>query len=143
MRAAALARASLVVLVLATVFAIFYAQELKRQDPLLQRPTRGTISFQPTGPLRNAHIHRFAHFDVRATVQDTLRVSIISERTRRTAFVIVVAVPKYQSRPVSWDGRTAAGTPAPTGLYFLRVHFERHGQTVQPALLLALVGRSA
>jgi hypothetical protein len=136
--AASLARASLVVLVIATVLAVFYAQELKHQDPLLQEPRGGTIGFQPTGPLTNAHITRFAHFDVRATVQDTLRVSIISERTHATAFVIVVSVPKYQHRAVSWDGRTAAGTLAPTGLYLLRVLFEHHGQTVQPALLLHL-----
>ena len=81
----ALARLSLVVLVAATFLAIFYAQELKRQPPLLQYAEPGaSLPFQPAGALASPHVHRFAHFKVRGTsVGDTLAVSIVNERTGR------------------------------------------------------------
>jgi hypothetical protein len=143
-RAAALARASFAALVIATFLAIFYAQELKHRDPLLKKPRGGTISFKPVGALPpSGRIHHFAHFDVRATEADTLRVAVVSERSQRLEFVIVVSVRPYVSRGVSWNGRTAAGALAPPGLYSLRVHFEHHGATIRPRLLLRLLGPRA
>jgi hypothetical protein len=55
-----------------------------------------------------------------------------------------LVVHEYRSVLLSWAGTTSAGTPAPAGLYELRVRFERAGQTViVPGFRLALKGRSA
>ena len=50
LRAATLARASFVALVLATFAAFFIAQDLKRVDPLVNGSTRAVVRFRPSGP---------------------------------------------------------------------------------------------
>jgi hypothetical protein len=137
-RAATLARAALAVLVAASV-----AQALKREAPLLKRPRGYTARFQPAG---DGHpFDRAAHFDVEATVGDVLDVSVLT-LSGRVVDVIAprLVVHEYRSVLLSWAGTTSAGTPAPAGLYELRVRFERAGQTViVPGFRLALKGRSA
>jgi len=135
-RAATLARAALAVLVAASVGAFFIAQALKR-------PHSYTDSFQPSG---DGHpFDRAAHFDVRATVGDSLDVSVLTLSGRVIDVIAThLVVHEYRSVPLSWGGRTSAGTPAPAGLYELRVRFERAGQTViVPGFRLALKGPSA
>jgi hypothetical protein len=142
-RAATLARAALAVLVAASVGAFFIAQALKREAPLLKRPHSYTDSFQPSG---DGHpFDRAAHFDVRATVGDSLDVSVLTLSGRVIDVIAThLVVHEYRSVPLSWGGRTSAGTPAPAGLYELRVRFERAGQTViVPGFRLALKGPSA
>ena len=138
--AATLARVSFAVLVLATFLAIFYAQELKRQAPLLFSPTGGVIRFQPRGTITTAHVTHFAHFKVKASVGDILVVSIVDARSGRTVRTYTVPVHEYSHRSVSWDGLTTAGRPAPAGSYRVRVHFRAQGSTVEPALVLVLLG---
>jgi hypothetical protein len=139
-RAATLARLSLVALVAATFLAIFYAQELKREKKLLLRPYPGVEMFEPGGGGKAVSgFDEEAHFSVRASVPDTLEVSIVSERTHRTVFVTNVRVREYRSVPVTWDGRTAAGTPAPPGDYRLSIHFRDRDRTVQATLTLDLL----
>jgi len=138
-RAATLARVSVALLAVATFLAIFYAQELKRRDPLLMMPTGHWVQrFQPAGPLRDPH--RYAHFDVKATVDDTLVVSIASARTGATVDTVTLTVSKYRRAPISWNGRLRSGALAPPGRYRIRVHFEHGGQTIAPAAQLQLDG---
>jgi hypothetical protein len=142
LRAATLARAALGLLVAASVAAFFYAQALKREDPLLKRPKSYTDTFQPSGARHR--LHRAAHFDVRASVADVLDISVVTPSGRH---VDVIAnglhVREYRSVPLHWDGRTTAGTPAPPGLYELQVRFELAGQTlIAPGFRLLLKGSS-
>jgi hypothetical protein len=142
-RAATPARISLVALVIATFLAIFYAQEVKREAKLLNEPfSSHVVSFQPVGPITRPHVTREAHFHVRATVDDTLAVAIVDERSGRTERVLVTRVHAYKHVDLTWNGRTATGTLAPPGRYRLSVHFERRDQTVTPTEQLALLGPS-
>ena len=103
-RAATLAGAVFAVLVLASVAALFYAQVLKREAPLLLKP-QGTDTFEPAGNGRE-HPHE-AHFDVRTSVDDVLDVSVVSVGGRQVA-VIRTGLPirRYQHQALSWNGRT-------------------------------------
>jgi hypothetical protein len=142
-RAATLARLSLVLVAAATFVAIFYAQELKREDPLLKRYWPLVVTFRPTGPLP-PHVYRDAHFHLRTSVSDTLVVSIVSRRTGRIVAVLPsLAMRAYQHRSPSWDGRTASRTLAPPGVYTLSIRFVNADQTVKPALMLHLEGPAA
>lgn len=134
LRAATLARASFVALVLATFAAFFIAQDLKRVDPLVNGSTRGVVRFRPSGPGT-----RFAHFHVKTTVSGVIGVGIVSERTGRTVDVIRVRVRRYRHHSVQWPGTTTAGGVAPPGRYRVTVHFVQGGQTVplvHPILVL-------
>jgi hypothetical protein len=142
-RAATLARISLLAVAAATFLAIFYAQELKREDPLLKYALPAVVRFQPTGP-RAPHVTRDAHFDLRTSVNDTLVVAVVSDRTGRTVTTLpAVAMTAYRHRHLSWDGRAAHGAFAPPGIYTLAIHFVRAGQTVKPALTIHLEGPAA
>ena len=128
-RAATLASAVFAVLVLASIAALFYAQVLKREAPLLLKPQGWIDTFQPGGNGRQRP--REAHFAVRTSVDDVLDVSVVTGGGRRGA-VIRTGLPirRYQHRALSWNGRTSGGTAAPPGVYRLAVRFERAGQTV-------------
>jgi hypothetical protein len=142
-RAATLARLCLVVVAAATFLAIFYAQELKREDPLLKFAWPAVIRFQPTGPLP-PHVSRDAHFHLRTSVNDTLVISIVSRRSGRTVAVLPpLPVLAYRHRSPTWDGRTADRALAPAGAYSLAVRFVHAAQTVKPALTLQLEGPAA
>jgi len=130
------------VVVVATFLAIFYAQELKGRPRLLLWPTAGVVRFQPTGVLANPHLTRFAHFNVRASVGDTLEVAIVSRRSGRTVRVFTVPVHEYRHRALTWDGRSAAGALQPPGTYEISVHFVRADQTVLAPKTLDLLGPS-
>jgi hypothetical protein len=152
LRAATLAGISLVAVAVATFLAIFYAQELKRQDPLLKYACSAlarfstcvtVVSFQPSGP-RAPHVNRAAHFRLRTSVNDTLVVSIVSERSGHTVRILpAVPMIAYEHRSLTWDGRTAQGTPAPPGRYRLAIHFVHANSTVKPILTLQLEGPPA
>lgn len=124
-RPSAVAGAVFALLVVATFLALFYAQELKHQDPLIKgaRPVR--LTFRPSGPGV-----RHAHFDVRTSVNDRLDVQIVSERAGRTVRTIPLRAHAYIHVPVTWDGRTDAGAAAAPGTYLVRVHLERWDRTV-------------
>ena len=145
MRAATLARLSLVALVAATFLAIFYAQELKREIKLLLRPSPARVlRFEPGGGGRTkSGLDEEAHFRVQASVPDTLDVSIVSERTGRVVFMVHVPVHEYRSVPLVWNGRNAAGTPQQPGRYLVRVHFQRRDQTVTSLLTLDLAAATS
>lgn len=140
MRATALARLTLVLLVVATVLAIFYAQELKQRGSLLIWPKPGLISFKPAGPLVGPTVHRFAHFRVKASIGDTLEVAFVDEASGRSERVIKVLVHQHRHEDVSWDGRNGAGALAPPGVYLIEVHFVQADRTVQARLTLRLLG---
>jgi hypothetical protein len=141
-RAAQLAVGTLALLVAASVAGLFFEQGLKHRPPLLKRPHAYTDVFQPSG---TGHpLHRAAHFDVRATVGDRLDVSVVTPSGRQVAVVAAaLRVREYRSASLHWNGRTSAGKLAAPGLYELRVHFERGGQTViVPGFRLLLKGPS-
>ena len=140
---ATLARVVLALLVLGSVAALFYAQALKREDPLVHPVRPGSDTFQPSGT--GGHELRQAHFRVRTTVTDVLDISVITTAERQVAVIATgLAAQKYQeTRPLNWDGRTTAGTAAPPGTYLLRIRFHRAGQTVTlPNFQLELKGPS-
>jgi hypothetical protein len=142
-RAATLARISLLLVAAATFLAIFYAQELKREDPLLKAAWPPVVTFRPTGPLP-PHIYRDAHFHLRTSVNDVLVVSVVSRHTGRIVAVLPrLAMRAYEHRSPSWDGRTATGALAPPGDYTLSVHFVHAGDTVKPALTIRLEAPAA
>ena len=127
--AATLACAVFATLVLASVAALFYAQVLKREAPLLLPPRAAMDVFEPGGP--GVHPPREAHFRVRTSVDDVLDIAVLTSADRPVA-VIATGLPvhKYQHATLHWDGRTTAGTIAPPGIYLLQVRFAHAGQTV-------------
>ena len=144
LRAATLARVVLALLVVASVAALFYAQALKREPPLV-RPVKGGIdTFQPSGT-GGRGLLRQAHFRVRTSVDDVLDISVITPAERLVAVVKTgLRVHKYrETPPLHWDGRTSGGVLAPPGSYLVQVRFQRAGQTVSvPNFQLVLKGAS-
>jgi hypothetical protein len=138
-RAVTLARVILGLLVIASVAALFYAQLLKRRDPLVLHHG-GVTTFQPSGPdVKQAHIH------ITVTVNDVLDVTVRSARTNRQVAVLARNFHdrEYKRFELAWDGRTAAGALAPAGDYLVAVRFAKAGQTVVvPNFQLHLKGRS-
>jgi hypothetical protein len=127
--AATLACVVFATLVLASVAALFYAQVLKREAPLLLPPAVAMDVFEPSGP--GVHPPREAHFRVRTSVDDVLDIAVLKGNDRQVA-VIATGLPvhKYQHATLHWDGRTTAGKPAPPGIYLIQVRFSHAGQTV-------------
>jgi hypothetical protein len=139
--AAKLACVVFAMLVLASVVALFEAQVLKREAPLLLKPQGATDIFQPAGS--GIHAHE-AHFDVRTSVDDVLDVSVVAA-SGRPVDVIAKRLPihKYQHKALAWDGRTTGGANSAPGIYMVAVRFERAGQTViAPGFRLLLDGGS-
>ena len=130
-----LARATFAVLVVAVVAAVFIAQALKREVPLINGHSR-PMSFP--GP----H-HHFAHFHLRATLGGYVDVTVLTASGERPVKVIAdhLRIHEYQSFPLTWDGTTTAGTPARPGRYLVEVHFERYGRTaIVPGFVLTFRG---
>ncbi len=141
-RAATLARVALALLVAASVGAFFISQGLKREAPLIDRPTSYTDRFQPSG---TGHpFDRAAHFKVRTTIGDVLHISVLTLSGRRVDVVAAgLRVHEYRSVLLHWGGTTTAGAPAAPGLYELQIRFERAGQTlIVPGFRLLLKGPS-
>ena len=129
-------------LVLATFLAIFYAQERKRETPLLDAAWPAVVRFRPVGGAASQpHLAREAHFKLRTSVGDALDVSIVSERSGRTVRVIDgVPVHAYRHRLADLGrphrrrrARAARHLPRPRALPALR-------HTVTPLLRLVLEG---
>jgi len=124
-RAGALAAAIFLALALATLLALFYAQGLKRQDPLVRLSWTAVSRFRPGGPGPQE-----AHFDVQTSVDDLLAASIVDSAGRVVRVLGPVVAHKYRHVSFAWDGRTSAGVPAPPGTYLVRVHLQHWDQTV-------------
>jgi hypothetical protein len=136
-RAATLARAVLVLLVAAAVYALFRDQELKREAPLVNGHS-ATTRFHPQGPPPRA-----AHFHLRLSVGDVVDVTILAAATDRAVDLIARnrRVREYRKFELIWNGSTAAGTPAPSGRYVVEVRLEHAGRTVVvPGFQLVLEG---
>jgi hypothetical protein len=114
-------------LVIASLFALFYAQEVKRQPPLLIKTRPGVISFAPLGTG-----DREAHFHLKASVSGFIEVTIVRADTGTQVAVVASRyyLPRYETERLVWDGREASGGLAPPGTYLVRVHFIEGGQTV-------------
>jgi hypothetical protein len=135
--AAILSRAAFAALVAASVAALFIAQALKREIPLVNGHTR-SIAFPGPG-------HRFAHFDLKTSLGGFVDVSILSASGNRPVKVIAshLRVHEYQKFHLVWNGTTTAGTPAVPGEYVVQVHFEHAGRTViVPNFVLTLRRRA-
>jgi hypothetical protein len=139
-------RAAFVVGVLfaATLCAMFLTQRAK-DSPALLRRVHVTPAFTPNG---DGWRDRLA---VRLMVgrPDVVSVAVLDDRgqiVRRLADDRRLRTQRFLR--LYWDGRTAAGRPAPEGVYRVRVRLARRGRTVlltQEARLRVLTphGRAA
>ena len=144
LRAATLARVVLALLVVASVAALFYAQALKHEAPLVSPVKGGIDTFQPGGTGGHGLL-RQAHFRVRTSVDDVLDISVITTAERLVAVLRTgLRVRHYrETPPLHWDGRTSAGVLAAPGTYLVAVRFRHAGQTVTvPSFQLLLKGAS-
>lgn len=118
------ARLAFAALVVAAVAALFIAQALKREAPLIKGHT-GSIAFPGPG-------HQFAHFHLTATLGGYVEVSVLTATGERTVRVIAkhLRIHEYQHFDLSWDGTTSAGRPAPVGRYVVEVRFENYARSV-------------
>ena len=131
-----LARATFAALVVAAVAALFIAQAVKREVPLVKDHS-GSLGFPGPG-------HRFAHFRLRTTLGGYVDVSVLTAAGERPVKTIArhLRIHEYQHFHLTWDGTTDAGTPAPPGQYVVRIHFEQYGRTViVPKFVLTLRSR--
>jgi hypothetical protein len=119
-----LARAAFAVLVVASVAALFIAQELKREIPLIKGHSR-PIAFPGPG-------YQFAHFHLEASLGGFIDVTILSASSDRPVKVIASHLRIYEYRRFSleWTGTTSSGAPAAPGVYVVEVHFESPARTV-------------
>jgi len=119
-----LARATFAALVLAALAALFIAQALKRETPLINEHSR-SIAFPGPG-------HQFAHFHLRATLGGYVEVSVLTQSSERAVEVIAshLRIHEYRRFNLAWDGTTAMGRPAPAGRYVVSVRFESYGRSV-------------
>src|ERR1039458_10708199 len=109
MRAGAFARIVLGLLVLASVAAFFYAQALKREDPLVNGHG-GVTSFGPAGPGVTE-----AHFHLKLSVNDVVDVAVLTATSDRLVKWIARNRKGGGDRPfeIVWNGSTGAGGRAP------------------------------
>jgi hypothetical protein len=130
-----LARATFAALVAAAVAAVFIAQALKREAPLIHSHSHSE-AFPGPG-------HRFAHFHVTATLGGYVDVTVLTASGQRPVKVIAshLRIREYHEFRLVWDGTTAAGTPARPGRYLVEVHFEQYGRTaILPRFILTFRG---
>jgi hypothetical protein len=139
MRAGAFARIVLGLLVLASVAAFFYAQALKREDPLVNGHG-GVTRFRPGGPGVTE-----AHFHLKLSVNDVVDVAVLTATSDRLVKWIARnrKVREYRQFELVWNGTAAAGATALPASYLVEVRLEHAGQTVVvPGFLLRLEGPS-
>lgn len=133
-----LARATFAALVVAAVAALFIAQALKREAPLINFHSR-SMAFPGRG-------HQFAHFHLRATLGGYVEVSVLTASGDRTVKVLAahLRIHEYRRFHLVWDGTTAAGRPAAAGAYVVQVRFENYGRSViVPNFVLTYRGKPA
>jgi hypothetical protein len=118
-----LARATFAALVIAAVAALFIAQALKREVPLIKGHSH-SIAFPGPG-------HLDAHFHLTATLGGLVDVTIVTASGERPVDLIANhrRIYEYQRFELSWDGATSAGRPAPAGEYLVKVSFEQYGRS--------------
>jgi hypothetical protein len=132
-----LARATFAALVVAAVAALFIAQALKREAPLIKAHSH-SMAFPGPG-------HQFAHFHLTATLGGYVEVSVLTEGSERTVKVLAAhwRIHEYRLFDLVWDGTTAAGGPAPAGAYVVQVRFENYGRSViVPNFVLTYRGKA-
>jgi hypothetical protein len=119
-----LARVAFAALVAGSVAALFIAQALKREIPL--------VNGHSTSRTFPAPGHRYAHFHLKVSLVDVLDISILTANGDRLVKVIAAhrRESEYQKFELVWNGTTTAGTPATPGDYVVQVRFERAGRTV-------------
>jgi len=122
--ASILAYAAFAALVAGSVAALFIAQALKREIPLVNGHS-SSLAFPAPG-------HRDAHFHLKVSLPDILDISILSADGDRLVDVIVAhrREPEYQKFELVWSGTTTAGAPAAPGEYVVQVRFEHARRTV-------------
>jgi hypothetical protein len=136
--AVVLAYVTFAVLVAAGVGALFIAQAVKREIPLINGHSH-SMGFPGRG-------HRFAHFHVRATLGGFVDVYVLSASGDRRVKQIASheRINEYQSFGLEWDGSNSAGSPAPVGDYVIEVHFEQDDRTaIVPNFVLTYRGAGA
>jgi hypothetical protein len=142
LRAAVLARAAFALLVVASVAALFLAQALKSESPLVFWPISHTDRFAPSGV---GGLKHEAHFRLKITVDDVVDVWVVTTAGREVD-MLAAKLPMHEwvHRALHWDGTTSAGTAAAPGTYELKVRLEHAGQTlIVPGFRLLLEGRPA
>jgi hypothetical protein len=135
--AAIIARAAFAALVAGSVAALFIAQALKREIPLVNGHTK-SIAFPGPG-------HRYAHFHLQTSLGGYVDVSILSATGDRPVEVMAshLRVHEYKEFHLTWKGTTTGGTPAAPGEYVVQVRFERYRRTViVPNFVLTLRRRA-
>jgi GMP synthase-like glutamine amidotransferase len=134
-----LARATFAALVVAGVAALFIAQALKREAPLIKSHSH-SMAFPGPG-------HEFAHFHLTATLGGYVEVSVLTQNGERTVKVLAahLRIHEYRQFPaLEWDGTNATGRPAPAGAYVVEVRFENYGRSViVPNFVLTYRGKAA
>lgn len=128
-----LARAAFALLIAGAVAALFIAQALKREAPLIKDHSH-PMAFPGPG-------HRFAHFKVRATLGGHVDVDVLTASGEAEVARIAthLRIHEYRSFHLTWNGRTTSGAPARPGLYVVRVHFDEYGRSVVvPKFVLTL-----
>lgn len=113
-------------LVIATFSAFFVAQRLKNSPPVI-----GDIFRNPLlSPNRDG---RFETTTIRFTLKETDHITVAVVDTKGDEVAELVSghrAPAGVIQRLKWDGRTAAGTLAPDGIYRFRVSLQRQGRSV-------------
>jgi hypothetical protein len=136
--AVTLARVVFVLLVVGSGIAVFYAQALKREAPLLLKPAGQTDNFDPTG--NGVRPAKWAHFKLKTSIGDVIDVYVVTTAGHEVAVLRRgLVMREYHRIDLHWDGRTSAGALAPPGFYRLKVRLEHRRRTiVAPTFLLHL-----
>ncbi|HEY1774520.1 MAG TPA: hypothetical protein VGG41_00040 [Solirubrobacteraceae bacterium] len=132
-----LARISFAALVVAAVAALFIAQALKREAPLIKGHS-GSMAFPGPG-------HEFTHFHLTATLGGYVEVSVLTQSGERTVAVLAahLRIHEYTRFHLAWDGTTTSGGPAAAGAYVVQVRFENYGRSViVPNFVLTYRGKA-
>ncbi len=115
------ARITFLVLVAATFAAFFVAQRLKSAPPVI---TVASLN-RAFSPARDPQ-----QFSVSLKVTDDVTVDVVTQagdRVRRLADAVHVVA--HEPLRLVWDGRRDDGTPAPDGLYRIRVSLRNEGRS--------------
>lgn len=131
-----LARLVFALLVAACFGAFFLTQRLKHIPTVVQH-FQFSSRFAPQGQ------HRIERISFRIRSADRVDVSVVDAAGRPViALATDLALPSYVQRRFAWDGHSAAGTPAPPGVYRVQVRLHGQGRTVLSPRSFRLDGRA-
>jgi flagellar hook assembly protein FlgD len=118
-------------LVVATLAAFFISQHLKVTTPFisgLQDPHPAVID--PAGGPPGCRSTTVSFFLLHHV--DNVDVDVVNQTDAPVrSLAHGVFMRKKESRSFTWDGRTAAGQPAPAGTYFFRVYLIHQARSIQ------------